>query len=382
MKIKRTHLVNYLIIFYPVMYIFASIISNGIARKLSLIILTILMINLGIEGKKRKIISGCALGAICLYNTFVYGVNYVIHQDFYGYVLLLLICISFSDRKAVDSMDKLLTIKIVKIVCYLFIIGILISIILGHGLQVSYEWGTTMPLLYGPYELPHSLSYQLLVMFIYASIGWHKYMKKEFLIMMALFSILLVWTGVRSAFLILFILFIYEYCSIRKTSWKMMIISVSFICMLYLVLFTDFLYNNPIMQKTVQALSKKSGITNGRTDFIHYLSYVYLEKLTFIEKILGCSIEKLRYFMSLRYATALHAHNDILNTLIGMGAIGLLLFIKELVDFCKTNKAWVKVFLPIFILAFTNGLFMYTAFTPSIVMFLIYVNYLEKNRKR
>ena len=146
---------------------------------------------------------------------------------------------------------------------------------------------------------------------------------------------------------------------------------------LYLLFFTDFLYNNPIIQKTIQALSQTSGITNGRTDFNSYLSSVYSEKLTLIEKILGCGIDKLRYFMSLRYATALHAHNDLLNSLLGMGAVGLILYLRYLLSLCKTNAEWIKVFIPIFVLAFTNGLFMYTAFTPCLAIFPIYIGNLK-----
>lgn len=382
MKIKKSNILYRFIIFYPIIYLYAAILSNDLARKLSLLLIVMLIINIILEKKKTKIISLFVVMVFFAYNLVTFGLEYVIHQDFYGYVLLILLCISCADRNVITFINNLLTKKTLITACVLFLLGIVISIIRGNGLQISYEWGTTMPLLYGPYELPHSLSYQLLILFIYASIGQHKYMKKAFTVFMLAFVLMLVWTGVRSSFLTLFILLCFEYNSIKSMSKKTIIISGLLFVFLYLLFFTDFLYNNPIIQKTIKALSQTSGITNGRTDFNSYLSSVYLEKLTLIEKLLGCGIDKLRYFMSLRYTTALHAHNDLFNALLGMGVVGLILYLGCLLKLCKTNNEWIKVFIPIFVLAFTNGLFMYTAFTPCLAIFPIYISNLNTHKKK
>ena len=377
MKIKKSNILYRFIIYYPIIYLYAAIISNDLARKLSLLLIIMLIINIILEKKKTKFITLCIVIVFSAYNLATFGLEYVIHQDFYGYVLLILLCVSCADRNVITLINSLLTKRTLMTACVLFLLGIVISIIRGNGLQISYEWGTTMPLLYGPYELPHSLSYQLLIMFMYASIGQHKYKEKTFTIYMLAFVLMLVWTGVRSSFLTLFIFLCFEYNSIKSMSKKTIIISGLLFVFLYLLFFTDFLYNNPIFQKTIQALSQTSGITNGRTDFNSYLSSVYSEKLTLIEKILGCGIDKLRYFMSLRYTTALHAHNDLFNTLLGMGAVGLILYLRCLLKLRKTNTEWIKVFIPIFVLAFTNGLFMYTAFTPCLAIFPIYISNLN-----
>ena len=103
--------------------------------------------------------------------------------------------------------------------------------------------------------------------------------------------------------------------------------------------------------------------------------------MNILEKIFGISIEKLRYYMSLRYTTALHAHNDVLNSLIGMGFIGFALYFKLFIGFCKNCKHWILMFIPIFILAFTNGLYMYIAFTPAIPIFILYFDVLGEAKK-
>ena len=196
------------------------------------------------------------------------------------------------------------------------------------------------------------------------------------------FSGMLVWTGVRSSFLVFAFVLLFEYFNIKKISIKSVIILSGLFVSLYLLLFTNFFQNNPIVQKTIKALSQTSGITNGRTDFNNYLTNVYLNKLNIMEKVFGIGIEKLRHYMSLRYATALHAHNDVFNTLLGMGLIGFMIYIFLLIKFCMLNTKWFKTFIPIFLLAFTNGLFMYTAFTPCLPVFLVYFQQLESKRAK
>ena len=309
---------------------------------------------------------------------FCYGIGYIIHQDFYGYILFLLTCLYYSDKEGKNDVDKNLSKNNILFANILFILVVLSCVLFRNGLQFSSEWGTSMPLLYGPYELPHSLAYQLILMYLLASIGYHKYNKKIFLILMAVFTLLIVWTGVRSAFLAFLIILMYEYINIKHRRNKLLIFFSLVVVGLYVLFFTDFIYNNPIVQKTVQALGQTSGITNGRTDFNSYLSRIYINDLSIVEKLFGVGIDKLRYYMSLRYTTALHAHNDIFNSLIGMGCVGFILYLKLFIGFSRVNKKWLRVFVPIFILAFTNGLFMYTSFTPSLVIFLVYYDTLEK----
>ena len=181
MKIKKSNILYSFIIYYPIIYLYAAIISNDLARKLALLLIVMLIINIILEKKKTKIVSLCIVLIFTAYNLIAFGLEYIIHQDFYGYVLLILLCISCANRNVIALINNLLTKRALTTACVLFLLGIVISILRGSGLQISYEWGTTMPLLYGPYELPHSLSYQLLILFMYASIGQHKYKEKMFI---------------------------------------------------------------------------------------------------------------------------------------------------------------------------------------------------------
>lgn len=382
MEFRLKKATDIIVFYYPVLYLFLALLSNDIARKISLIMILMLILNIVYSRNKSQVFLLLIVFGLIFYNAFVFGLNYVVHQDFYGYVLILLICINYSSKRNFLNFNSLFTYKNIMISISLFSVIVVVSILFGNGLQRSTEWGTSMPLLYGPYELPHSLSYQLIAMFMYASIGYHKYNNFYFIIFMLSFSGMLVWTGVRSSFLVFAFVLLFEYFNIKKISIKSVIILSGLFVSLYLLLFTNFFQNNPIIQKTIKALSQTSGITNGRTDFNNYLTNVYLNKLNIMEKVFGIGIEKLRHYMSLRYATALHAHNDVFNTLLGMGLIGFMIYIFLLIKFCMLNTKWFKTFIPIFLLAFANGLFMYTAFTPCLPVFLVYFQQLESKRAK
>ena len=370
-----------IILCYPVIYILFASFSNDGARKIALLMIVFLSIALVYKKKKRNCCYFIEIVGITTLNGILYGIHYIIHQDFYGYILLLLVFLVYSDRTMKENLKRRISKNKIVFLNFIFTLILTLDVVCGAGLQQSNEWGTSKPLLYGPYELPHSLAYQLIIMFMLTSIGYHKYKKNLFLVFMAMYAFFITWTGVRSAFLAFMVIAFYEYCSIRNPSNKAIILFGGVIVSFYVIFFTDFLTNNPILQKTIQALKQTSGITNGRTDFNSYLTYIYLNKMNILEKIFGIGIEKLRYYMSLRYTTALHAHNDVLNSLIGMGFIGFALYFKLFIGFCKNSKHWILMFIPIFILAFTNGLYMYIAFTPAIPIFILYFDVLGEAKK-
>lgn len=353
------------------LYIALELVSDSVSRKLALVTMAILLIEIARKKDVRQYFVLLLIYLLTVGNIMLHGINYVVHQDYYGYALLLLICLFFSNESHRDELNALLSKKVIAALCVAFLSIVAASIFVKNGLRYSNEWGATAPFLYGPYELPHTLAYQLIVMYLIASIGWHKY-GYIFLGFMLAFTALLAWTGVRSAFLVLAIILVCEYFSIPSV-WKKSIIFIAvFMGACYALLFTDFLQNSPIIQKTLHAIRSGSGISNSRTDFNTYLTQWYFHGLNGFEKIFGVGMDRLREYMYLRYGTALHAHNDILNVLVGMGATGLFLYLKLFVDFCRVNRKWGYVFLPIFLLAFTNGLFLYTGVTPALPVFLVY----------
>jgi len=380
-KISYDDFICKIVIAYSVLFNMAIIVTESGGRRLAQFSFCLMIIGILRKRKKRDIIVLFITGIFCLYNLLLYGVSYIMHIDFYGFILLILIMTFFSDKSILNCLEhNLLNEKYVNTVLALFFISIIISIVFCNGLRPSAEWGVSIPMLFGPFELPHELAYELIIVYCMSSILFHHKYKLTYLIIMGLVVLLIAWTGVRSAFLALAFLIVFDYFSIRRTSIKLLLLFLGIGVLAYLALFTDFIVNNPIVQKTINALNGSSGISNGRGMMNNYLVDVYMHKLSFSDRMFGIGMTSLRGYMYSLTATHLHAHNDIFNILIGHGLIGLFVFCKQLIRFSgsmKKKKVALIAFIVLFVLLFTNGLYMYVCFTPCIAIVLIYSKYLN-----
>ena len=381
MKISINKIITKLTIYYPAISCFLVTVSNVLGRTIAQVFIVLLAVSLLIEKRKGSGPTLLALIVFTYINAIRFGVDYIIHQDFYGFFLLILIFIYYSNPKNIMKIRRQFNnkqrIELSILFYYLFLF---LSIAAGKGLMVSAEWGVSIPMLYGPYSLPHSTAYQLIVIYAMSSILYHQHPCRKYVAVMVFSFGMLMWTGVRSAFLAIFFMVLFDICSVKKYRLKATLLLIGPLVLIYLAMFTNILTNNPIIQKTLTAAAKKSGITNSRTDFNSYLMNIYLHKTSFVEKMFGIGMDRVRRFMYLRYGTELHAHNDILNSLLGMGIAGLYLYVKNMIGFCKSSKKELYVFVILFVLCFTNGLYMYLPFIPSIVILIIYSDELMNAR--
>lgn len=361
---------------YPVLYLWSMLVSGFLARKIALCFFVLLGIQMLLSERKMDCVALVAAGIFSLFNAVRFGLSYVIHADYYGLVLLLLVFIYYTDQDRIDSLEvAVLNEHLTVPVILLSFLAVFISIVSGKGLQTVSSWGT-MPMLRGPFDLPHSLAYQMLLFYVLGSILWHTYEKYVYLLVMAMAFCCLVWTGVRSAFISMAILILCDFFAIRRKNVKIWMLIAGGSIFAYLLFFTDIVTNNPIVHKTLAAL-KRGNISNSRSDFNNYLAKVYVNSMDTFEKAFGMGMVQLRKTMWLRYENELHAHNDVFNTLVGHGIVGLSLFIGCFVAFCRKNKNGLWIFLVLMVLAYTNGLYMYVAFTPCIAIFLVYGKYLR-----
>lgn len=361
----------FILVLFPVIYIYLEILSNNISRKLCIIVLIMLFIEILRKNNKKLFFSLVLVLSITLLNFYLYGVQYILHQDFYSFILFYLVCIFFSEKSNINYVERFLTKNFIIFVSFLYIFALFLSVIFFDGINTVDEWGTSNRFLYGPFEYPHILAYQLLALYVLASIGFTKGYKHLFLLLKFLFLCLIIWTGVRSAFLVLMIVVFFEYILIKSFNKKFLILLSILFAFVLSIYFLDFFYTNPIVSKTVYAINQPSGITNSRLDFITYLSKFYFCYLDIKQEIFGIGLNELRNYMYLRYGTELHSHNDPLNMLVGFGIIGLCMYLYALIKFCRTNKKWAYVFIPVIALSLTNGLYIYSAFTPCLPLFII-----------
>ncbi|MBQ8527200.1 MAG: O-antigen ligase family protein [Lachnospiraceae bacterium] len=380
------------IMYYHTVYMLLAVISPESSLKNKWALLFLVCIYLYYNNRVRRvnriafIFNNVFLIGYTLYIALKCGFSQVLHVDYYSYVLLMYVFLTFSNVDVVMRFKKFL-------VCYhkkflistiMFFSLLLVSILIRNGLRVGQ--GSSIPVLYGPYSIPHGLAYSLIGIYCAVSILYNTYHKNFYLILKGVCILCTIWTATRSAVLALAFIIFADYLSIRKPRVKVMLVYIACIAFFYLLFFTDIITNNPLVQKTITAMGTGS-ITNGRERFAAIVMDYYYNFTTISEKVFGIGMEAVRGSLKNNPTVnvAIHAHNDYVNALCGYGVCGLLIYIGGQLLALKINKkVWNKLLLQLFlfILIYYNGLAMYMVLTP--VLLIIYAFFLsaEENRKK
>lgn len=365
-----------IVFYYPVLYIFATMVSTRLKNYLFFTVIILFLcghiqsILLKDKYMIKNILVMGGLLVVTVADAMRSTSKHLLNQDYFGYLGVVLIFSLMAQKEYIEEIKLRLTdyfqYKMVIAGFYFFLI---LSVFTHGGLQ--FGWGVSIPLLYGPFEYPHTLSYLLLGIYVLSSIELRLTDKKLPVYIMAICVICSMWTAVRSGLIALFIFIFMDFISIKDKNKKIYIIFFLVVILGVLVSFTDILTNNPLMQKTSNA-AENGSLTNGRENFIQVLLGYFLMFETTNQRIFGIGIPGIRQIMQSVFAMAIHAHNDAINVLVGYGLVGTAVFWSTLVNFCAKAKWGIIVFAVLFVLLFTNGLFMYTCFTPSMIVLVIY----------
>lgn len=376
MKIKVKTILPSVVFFYPSIYLLCCML--GIESILSRLMWLSSMAILALDTLKRKRdarqsrIILVYLLILALVNTILFGYAYVFHIDCYGYMLLLSI---FADYSKEERLDNLKEVEIkhnngLKLLVSFYSL-LFISVVFFDGARIGSVWGLSFPVLYGPYSVSHNLAYQLIIMYVVASLYFRRSKKGIYLFFMVTSVLCCIWTAARSGLLALALIILTDYFSVRKVSVKALIAGIGLLVLLYMGLFTDLLTNNPIVQKTI--ISAESGsISNGRELFSTYVMNHYLNSTTLKQKIFGISVYSIRSLMKSRWFVDIHAHNDFVNVLVGFGIYGLVGYIYSLLKLVKHTPKKLLLLTVLVLLSWYNGLYMYVSFVPAIPVLMIF----------
>ena len=285
----------------------------------------------------------------------------------------------FADYSKEERLDNLKEVEIkhnngLKLLVSFYSL-LFISVVFFDGARMGSVWGLSFPVLYGPYSVSHNLAYQLIIMYVVASLYFRRSKKGIYLFFMVTSVLCCIWTAARSGLLALALIILTDYFSVRKVSVKALIAGIGLLVLLYMGLFTDLLTNNPIVQKTI--ISAESGsISNGRELFSTYVMNHYLNSTTLKQKIFGISVYSIRSLMKSRWFVDIHAHNDFVNVLVGFGIYGLVGYIYSLLKLVKHTPKKLLLLTVLVLLSWYNGLYMYVSFVPAIPVLMIF--YREK----
>lgn len=377
------HSIFKMIIWYPFVYIFTSMWIPSVTNKISILLLILIyMYFLTSKLFKNTYVAGVSL-VILLYSAYfglTHGISYLIHVDFYSYILFGLYMCIFSKKEIITEFLQFLLSKRRQyaVMIAMFMLVLACSVLFAEGMEIGY--GASMPVLYGPYSVPHILGYQMIVLYCAAAIFYRNsisYERKTFwLVIKGICTICAVWTAARSAVLALAIVIIVDYLSIRKVNRKAILAIMGVLALVYLVFFTDLLVTNPLIQKTI-ASAQSGSISNNRDRFAKYVLEAFTENTSWHEKLLGMGMDGIRNVLknSPNVNVAIHAHNDYVNALCAYGIIGFIVFLLTQIKPLKLWSKWyikLLLFATIFVLAYTNGIAMYLGFSPCLLVVFVY----------
>lgn len=303
------------------------------------------------------------------YIGFVCGPAEIINSFFYSYLLtFIMIWICVEDRLREDFISYFIKRgKRFLIYVAIFFMAVVYSVFCLNGLKVGY--GSTIPVLYGPFSIAHMLAYLLMVVYCGVSLLDIENKKRTIFIIKGICIVCLVFTAVRSAVLASAVLLVCDFLSIKKISKKAMIISAAFIVLVFMATCTDLLTNNPLIEKTLYASQVAGSVTNGREWYRDIALATYVSETNIIEKAFGVGIPGVVDAIYKALRVRIHAHNDYVNVLVGYGFVGLVLFLVSQIALNKTckskfNMVLLQIF--VFVLAYYNGFALYTMLTASL----------------
>jgi len=290
---------------------------------------------------------------------FIYAIYLYIRVDSFLYLLnldvvyfwfLIINLFAFSNKKIKNYVINYFynNLTIVKVNTVITFVTCAFSLIFGNGF-VSAQNTVVFK---GFFDLEHTLAYHMVISYLYLLFYEKKHITKKHPLEKTFFVILIILSGVRSAFIVSLLFILVDFFMLSRS--KRIIIILLLLCSFPLVISNNnFMYNIPMISKSIKA-DDAGDITNGRGELRRYALDYYFNKTSLEEKIIGISMKDLRN----AYWDNLHAHNDFLNILLGYGLISLLLFIGLLLKNYNQSGCALSL-LTIFILSFFNGLFMY-----------------------
>lgn len=381
-RITYTKFVFSFIVLFEGMTIFLATFVPSLENKLYLVMLICLYIfylkNIAVKDLKSLVIVHALLFIYVVWTIYNLGIYFVYHLDFYAFIGFSFTLLIFSRYEILEALKGYLYrhSKLVIFSNMMFFLVLAISIPLRNGLHTGFNM--RIPILYGPYSIPHDVAYECLFLYCLNGFMYKKIRQTKFLVFKGLCLGCIVWTATRSAFVAMAILVLIDYWAYRDKQKKYLLFMVAIIGVMYLGMFTDFLISNPITQKTIAALRDTGTISNSRGYFATSALKGYVRDTNTIQKLLGMGIEGVRSTLKNDplIKVPIHAHNDYINILCGYGILGFIILIFQQ---WRLAPIWNKVKYSlmaesfIFILLYTNGLAMYYIVHPLLPILFIFI---------
>lgn len=278
-----------------------------------------------------------------------------IHGDYISFFFIIYIFVNFSYDEIIKEYKELIYHEQNRLIWagISYFMVLLVSMI-GFGGIVN-TWGIIS--VKGPYGINHELAYIAIALSALYAVLYQAGNKKICLVFKWLCFLIVILSGVRTAAIVLVIHVLWDYLKLdfnKKIGYMLLGIAA----FLVIATQTDLLTNNPITQKN-EAAEESGNLTNGRSTFWKEDMQYYINDTDIREKVLGVGIGSIRKVNSKAFGMNIHAHNDVLNFLIGFGVAYTILFIYAFYIFCRFKNGYL-LFLELLVMIMGNGLYMYS----------------------
>lgn len=360
----------YFILIYPIINVASSWFFSRCQTNICRIVFFIIALYANYHWLRTKNLYGFFIDAmiafICVY---IGNLVLIMHTDNIDYFNLLIYLTLWSDKDLSERFSQFTDGK-----DYIMIAGILftfLSLIASLVSGVGFIEAQRTKILIGFFNIEHGLAYHVLILYAMTFMIRKKKYRMFVLVSKLLLVVILLLTGVRSAAMALIMLMLFDYKE-QSGLTKLMLAIVGFFVLIGLLENIEEIKKIPIIEKTINA-ANVGDITNGRDNLKQIGIDYYFNRTSTFQKMFGITMNKLRNVYNLAVGARLHAHNDMVNILLGYGAVNLIIACAALVKFAA-GPLRLLITLIMVILAYTNGLFMYFPFVVMLPILKIGLN--------
>lgn len=300
-----------------------------------------------------------------LYNSYY---KYNLFVDILKILNFILICCVCSNKVYINGIIDFIISKkkFINSINYIVIIVEMFSLISGSGYYIDWDGSYFKGTSYNT----HVFSYLMLTMICLNLVKYKLERQKKYIILSGLYFFFILISGARTALLPVIIVFMFII-----SKYLIAILPIGAI-ILSNNMFLEVISKIPIIKKILYQMTTGS-FSNGRNIF-WVLDYNYYLNIDLFKKIFGSGIDYLYHFNYINIGNMIWAHNDYLSILVGMGIVGLILYI-----FCFFNMSkvifinsgiskWVQFVLCIVVLSFFNGVYPYQYFVLSMPLIVTF----------
>lgn len=376
LKIRNAEILAFrMIILFPILFMVFNILGHNQGLRVFYFIYASVLVIL-LAGSKHSINRNiffmiCMIGIKLMYDFFSYPDSM---SDALAVAFLYLLFEVYSNEERIGRYGEYLVnnSKFVFASYIIYLVGLLYTVLFGNGL--IHRWGTTS--FYGHYNMAHLLAYELLILFATSYFLFTKEKKSKWVILMAIFGVLMLLTTVRTV--LLCVLVAVSYIFLKKRGLRKFGIAIVGLIVLYLAFSYTNLFSS-VLEKTQYAATLGSATSSRGLIWESSVNF-YVTGST-REKLLGHGIQSLMRWNLSYIRMEIQAHNDLISVLAAFGLVSLAAYILFLLRFCR-GKGGLGVLLCLLTLIWFNGLYSYASLVIGLPIIKLIFKTINDNKNQ